>query len=80
MLIGADVPWLSVVLACLAYLPRSPPENAGAAAHHVRNARLWDNRLAQAQNVLYAHHTGSDGQINRSDDDWGDFWDEPADQ
>ena len=79
-LIRADVLCRSVVPACPAYLPRSPPENARETAHHVRDACLQKNRLERAQNVLYNHHICGDWQVNRSDDDWDDLWDELADQ
>ena len=80
VLIGDDVLWRSVVPARPAYLPRSPPENARATACRVRDARLWEHRLAWAQNVLYAHHICGDERVNHSNDDWDDIWDEPADQ
>ena len=80
VLIIADVPWRSVVPVRQTYLTRSPPENARATARCVRDACLWENCLGRAQNVLYAHHIGGDGQVYWSDDDWDDIWDEPADQ
>ena len=79
-LIGADVPWRNVVPACLAYLPRSPPENVCATTRHIPDTFLQEHRLEQSQNVLYAHHIGGDERVNRSDDNWDDLWDEPADQ
>ena len=51
-----------------AYLPRSP-ENVRVTARHVRDTCLWEHRLAQAQNILYAHHIGGDEQVNRCDGD-----------
>ena len=69
VLIRADVLWRSIVLARPAYLPRSPLKNARATAHCVRDACLQENRLEQAQNVLYNHHIGGDGKVNRSDDE-----------
>ena len=78
VLIGPDFPWRSVVPACLAERPRSPPKNACASARRVRDACLRENRLARAQNVLYDHHIGSDERVNWSDDDWDDLRDKPA--
>ena len=52
------------------YLPRSP-ENARATARRVRDVRLWEHRLTQAQHLLYDHHIGSDERVNWSDDEWG---------
>ena len=78
-LIGADVPWHRVSPARVACLPRSP-ENARTTARRVRDARLWEHCLVQAQNILYAHHTGGDERVHLYDDDWDYLWDEPADQ
>ena len=64
----------NIVFECL-YLTHSR-----ATARRVRDAFPWEHGLARAQNVLYAHHIGSDGRVNWSDDDWDDLWDEPADQ
>ena len=75
-----DVPWSSVVPAHLTYLPIIPPENARTTARCVRDDLFLDHCLARAQNVLYAHSIGGDGQVNRYDDDWDDLWDELADQ
>ena len=80
VLIGAGVPWRSIVPARLDYLPRNPPENLRAAACNVGDARLQENCLVLTQNVLYAHHIGGDGRMYWSNDDWDDLWDEPADQ
>ena len=80
IIIGVDILWRGVVPACVAYLPRSSPENACATARRVRDARLWEHHLARAQNVFYDHHIGSDKQFNWLDDDWHDIWDEPADE
>ena len=80
VLIRADVPWRSVIPDRPSYFPRSLPENTCAAARCVRDARLQENRLARAQNVLYAHHIDGDGKVNWSDDDWDDLWEKPADQ
>ena len=75
VLIGVDAPWRGVIPACLSYLTRSPPENSHTTARHVYDACLWEHRLAQAQNVLYAHNIVSDERVNRSDDDWDDLQD-----
>ena len=59
VIIRYDVPWRSVVPARTAYLPRIPPENARGTARRVCDTHLWENRLARAQKVLYAHNQGS---------------------
>ena len=69
VLIGSDVPWCSIIPTRPAYLPRNSSENALATVCHVRDARHQENRLAQAKNVLYAHHIGGDARFNQSDDD-----------
>ena len=80
VLIGADVPWRSVVPACPDCLPRSPPESSCATAHRVCDARLQENRLTRAQNVLYAQHAGVDGRVNWPDENWDDLCGELANQ
>ena len=80
VLIGSDVPWCSIIPTRPAYLPRNSSENALATVCHVRDARHQENRLAQAKNVLYAHHIGGDGRVYWLDDDWNILWDKPADQ
>ena len=80
VLIGADVTWSSVVPNCPAYLTKSTLENARATACRIRDAHLWENRLARDQNVLYPHHIGGDERVIRSNGNWDDLWDEPADQ
>ena len=72
-IIVTDVLWRGIIPTLLAYLPRIPPENARADAHHGLDARLWENHLKRAQNVLYAHHIGSDESVNQSDDDWNEL-------
>ena len=47
-------------------------------AHRIRDARLREHRLAQAQNVSYAHQIGGDDRVNWSDDEWDYLWGEPA--
>ena len=79
-LIRAYVVWCIVVPACLAYLPSSPLKNVCGTARRIWDARLWENRLAQAKNVFYAHHIDGDERVNWSDDDWDDLWDELSDQ
>ena len=74
-----DVLLRGAVYARAAYLYRSP-ENARATVRRVRDAPLWEHRLARAQNLLLSPHISGDEQVNRSDDDWDDLWDEPADQ
>ena len=80
VLIADDVLWRSAVPARPTYLPISLPENVCAAARHIHDACLRENRLARAQDVLYAHHIGVDGQVYRSDYDWVDLWEKPADR
>ena len=63
----------------MAYLTESP-ENARATARHVCDARLWEHRLARAQNLLISRHIVGDELVNQTDGDWGDLWDEPANQ
>ena len=79
-LIRADVTCRSIVPARLSCLTRSPLENARATAHHICDACLRKNCLALAQNVLYTHKICDGERVNRSDDDWDDLGDEPADQ
>ena len=54
--------------------------HARATVRRVRDARLQENCMVQAQNVLYDRHIGGDGRVNQSYDGWDDFWDELADQ
>ena len=74
-----DIPWCGAVPARAAYLPRSP-ENAHTTARRIHDARLHDQRLVQAQNILHSHHIGGDERVNQYNDYWGHLWYEPADQ
>ena len=47
--------------------------HAHAIARRVCDACLWENFLARAQNVLYAHHIGGDELINWFNDNWDDL-------
>ena len=80
VLIGAEVLLRSVIPACPAYLPRSPPKNARATARRVCDACLLENCLARAQNILYTQHICGDEQVNWSYENWDDIWDKLADQ
>ena len=79
VLIVVDVLWHGVVPACAAYLPRIP-ENTCATVRRVRDTRLQEHCLAQVQNLLHYHHISGDDQVNRSNDNWDNLWDELADQ
>ena len=66
-----------VVSSLLVQIPfTEDPRIMQATARRLRNALLRENFLARVQNVLYTHHIGGDGQVNFSDDDWDDLWDE----
>ena len=69
---GVHISLHGAVLFCAVDLPRSP-ENSRATAHCVCDIHLREHRLAQAQHLLYAHHIGSDEQVNQYYDNW-DSW------
>ena len=49
-------------------------------ALRIRDARLREHRLVQAQNILYIHHIRGDGLVYWSDDNCDDLWGKRADQ
>ena len=65
---GRSVPWRDAVPFRPDYLPRSPV-NTCTTARRVRDVCLRESRLAWAQTLSRAHHTGGDKQGNRSDQD-----------
>ena len=64
---GRSVPWRGANPFLASYLPRSPV-NTCATERPVCDVCLQENRLAQAQTLSRAHHTGGDEQVNWSDD------------
>ena len=65
---GRSVPWRGAAPFRPAYLPRIPV-NTRVTARRVCDVLLQENRLAQAQTLSRAHHTGGDERGNPFDDD-----------